>query len=374
MGEDSAWNGSFERSNLAPFQATIQNSERNLINLRNLFISFFSENEKYVHSESLVRQLSLLPSYPLVSFLHFGVHEFENPQNSSFLRSGEFLLDVVASYYGAMAVSFWKALFPLVTGQEKGEIEGFNYPKYFLDKTHPSALGHKLAGELYLAHLFGGFLSLLERKAQSIRENKRDGKNKAKFEALSNNHLCGSAKSTSKGQFSKFPNWGPQFERESRDLPEPLLEESRKETFCFLAPEIKATSSLIVGKSKGETEISDGWKLAPCGPLIPQIKCWISNEKNSTLTATFAKTKGKLKFAKLAFVYKIRHFKKWEGKGANVLINGNFSKFLPISVKGNTLTHWWLDPGVDLKEPLERVDFITNSEKFDVVALVGYSK
>eukprot|EP00271_Cylindrocystis_brebissonii_P007295 TRINITY_DN20643_c0_g1_i1.p1 TRINITY_DN20643_c0_g1~~TRINITY_DN20643_c0_g1_i1.p1 ORF type:complete len:664 (+),score=39.94 TRINITY_DN20643_c0_g1_i1:2407-4398(+) len=159
------------------------------------------EGEKYIHAESLIRKLMSLPSRPLISFLHFGVHGPEPKSESSFLWSGEFLLDVVAARYDLLSVSFWKAYFPLVSEQDvaifqpttrvkkletnssgavteklavfQSETSGFHYKDFFLDKTHPSARGHEAAGALFTHALFSEFVDLLRRQHLLIEYEKK---------------------------------------------------------------------------------------------------------------------------------------------------------------------------------------------------------
>jgi hypothetical protein len=126
-------------------------------------------------------------------------------------------------------------------------------------------------------------------------------------------------------------------------------------------------------RAGGGDFVGDGlsqWQLKTCGRLVPRVKCWQARAANQTL-AVQVRLKRR-EYSKLGFVYKVRHFEAWKKKGAFVTINGKYTKFLPISVKGNTLTHWWLDFEFELgRKDVSLVEFRSNSETFDLFAIVA---
>ncbi|CAI5475980.1 unnamed protein product [Closterium sp. Yama58-4] len=320
-----------------------------------------AEGTQYAAAEGLLRQFLLLPSHPLVLFLNFGVFHPHDPLLSAFHHSAEALLNHLSAYYSVPAVSPWRAYFPLVAtaaspscpappdpSSEPAAKPGVLAPPsseragnltwahMFVDRVHPSAAGHGMAGSLAAHRLFSLALHYLRREGLTLSHHHLrldwvDSKAAPSTQSAllcPPNSLCrkcfGELGFSALGPPLSAPCMLPPLQSAADPHPRCVLGNTWNVTAVGNVEFPEGYTAVKEAASKGDAasvkriaEANASWVQEACGPLVPQILCWKAQAARSPLRVAVdvrGATRG------IGVVYKMLDWTKQEHKmdGADV--------------------------------------------------------
>ncbi|CAI5506532.1 unnamed protein product [Closterium sp. Naga37s-1] len=377
------------------------------------------EGTQYAAAEGLLRQFLLLPSHPLVLFLNFGVFHPRDPLLSAFHHSAEALLNHLSAYYSVPAVSPWRAYFPLVataasptcpaSAEPPSEpaakprvlsppssepAENLTWAHMFVDRVHPSAAGHGMAGSLAAHRIFSLALHYLRREGLAVsRHHLRldwvDGKAAPSTQSAllcPPTSLCrkcfGDLGFSALGPPLSAPCMLPPLQSAADPHPRCVLGNTWNVTAVGAMEFHEGYTAVREAASKGDAasvkriaEANASWVQEACGPLVPQILCWKAQIARAPLRVA-VDVRGAA--WGIGVVYKMLDWQKQEHKmdGADVKVNGRDVGFLPVPVVGNTLTHWRLNSSLirledgEVREGHVSLTIVPRTKWFHMVALV----
>ncbi|CAI6005168.1 unnamed protein product, partial [Closterium sp. NIES-64] len=377
------------------------------------------EGTQYAAAEGLVRQVLRLPSHPLVLFLNFGVFHPHHPLLSAFHHSAEALLNHLSAYYSVPAVSPWRAYFPLLataasptcpaSDEPSSEpaakprvlsppssepAENLTWAHMFVDRVHPSAAGHGMAGSLAAHRIFSLALHYLRREGLAVsRHHLRldwvDGKAAPSTQSAllcPPTSLCrkcfGDLGFSALGPPLSAPCMLPPLQSAADPHPRCVLGNTWNVTAVGAVEFPEGYTAVREAASKGDAasvkriaEANATWVQEACGPLVPQILCWKAQAARAPLRVA-VDVRGAARG--IGVVYKMLDWQKQEHKmdGADVKVNGRDVGFLQVPVVGNTLTHWRLNSSLirledgDVREGYVLLTIVPRTKWFHMVAVV----
>ncbi|CAI7826657.1 unnamed protein product, partial [Closterium sp. NIES-54] len=272
--------------------------------------------------------------------------------------------------------------------------ENLTWAHMFVDRVHPSAAGHGMAGSLAAHRIFSLALHYLRREGLSLsRHHLRldwvDGKAAPSTQSAllcPPTSLCrkcfGDLGFSALGPPLSAPCMLPPLQSAADPHPRCVLGNTWNVSAVGAVEFPEGYTAVREAASKGDAasvkriaEANATWVQEACGPLVSRILCWKAQAARAPLRVAVdvrGVTRG------IGVVYKMLDWTKQEHKmdGADVKVNGRDVGFLQVPVVGNTLTHWRLNSSLihledgEVHEGRVSLTIVPRTKRFHMVALV----